>query len=107
MKYSPLEDRLLIRPIKQTELQKTEGGIIDPNVKLKPVSKGEVVSVGQGYTARDTGVFVPTVLAKGDLILYGTGAGMEIEIDKEDGTGKETVIIMREGDCFLLISKKV
>ena len=102
--YSPLEDRCLIRPIKEKELQKTEGGIIDPNVKQKPVSKGEVLSVGIGYTARDTGVFVNTVLAKGDIVLYGTEAGTEIDIETD--SGKETVRILREGDCILLITKK-
>jgi co-chaperonin GroES (HSP10) len=104
-KYECLEDRLLIRPIKQTELAKTEGGIIDPNVKQKPVLKGTVVSVGLGYTARDTGVFVNTVLSKGDTVLYGASAGIEIEIEKEDGSGKESVWLMRESDVLLLIKK--
>lgn len=105
VKFECLEDRCLIRPIKEKELKKTEGGIIDPNVKQKPVLKGEVVSIGIGFTARDTGVFVPTVLHKGDIVLYGAAAGLEIEIDKEDG-GNEAVLIMRETDCLLLISKK-
>lgn len=102
LNYSPLEDRVLLRPIKKSELEITEGGIIDPNVKQKPVSKGEVISVGIGYTARETGVFVNTVLAKGDIVLYGTEAGTEIEIESDKG--KETVRILREGDCILLIS---
>jgi co-chaperonin GroES (HSP10) len=105
-KYSCLEDRVLIRPIKPKELEVTAGGIVDPNVKPKPVLKGEVISAGQGFTARDTGVFVPTLLSKGDIVLYGSGAGLTIDIDKEDGSGKEEVLIMREGDCFLVISKK-
>lgn len=105
-RYECLEDRCLVRPIKEEGLKKTEGGIIDPNVKPKPSSKGEVLSIGEGYTARDTGVFVQTHLAKGDVVIYGTGAGMEIDIDKEDNSGKETVIIMRESDVMLLVSKK-
>lgn len=106
IKFDCLEDRCLIRPIKQTELEITAGGIIDPNMKEKPVAKGEVISIGQGFTARDTGVFVPTLLGRGDVVLYGHGAGLEIDIDKEDGSGKETVRLMREGDILLLITKK-
>lgn len=102
--YECLEDRCLIRPIKQTELERTAAGIIDPNVKQKPVTKGVVVSIGQGYTARDTGVFVPTILHKGDTVLYGAGAGMPVDVETENG--KEEVLIIRESDVFLLISKK-
>lgn len=104
--YNCLEDRLLVRPFKEKELKKTEGGIIDPNVRPKPYSKGEVIAAGEGYIARDTGEFVPTKLAKGDVVIYGATAGMEIEIEKEDGSGVETVLIMREGDAMLFISKK-
>ena len=105
-KYDCLEDRCLIRPIKEKELKKTEGGIIDPNVKQKPLLKGEVVSIGEGFTARDTGLFVATRLCKKDIVLYGASCGVPIEIDKEDGSGLEEVLVMREGDCVLVISEK-
>lgn len=104
LNYEPLEDRVLIRTIKKSEPEVTDGGIIDPNVKQKPVLKGEVISVGPGYTARDTGVFVTTLLAKGDIVLYGATAGMPIDIQTD--SGKEEVVLMRESDCLLLISKK-
>lgn len=103
VKFNCLEDRCLIRPIKEKELKKTEGGIIDPNVKTKPVLKGEVISIGIGFTARDTGVPVPTVLHKGDIVLYGAGAGLPVEIETE--AGKEEVLIMRETDCLIMISR--
>lgn len=99
-----LEDRVLLRPIKPKDLEKTAAGIIKTDVVPKPVSKGEVVSVGEGYTARDTGVFVQTRLAKGDIVIYLTGVGQPIDSETENGS--EELIVMREGDCLVLISEK-
>lgn len=102
--YIPLEDRVVIRPIKSTEPEKTAAGIITDAIK-KEVQKGEVVSVGEGYKARDTGVFVPTVLHSGDIVLYGIHAGIEIEIPTDNG-GKEECRLMRESDILIFISRK-
>lgn len=101
MKYSCLEDRVLVKEIKKTELEVTDGGIIDPNLVKKPVAEGLVISVGEGCYARDTGVFMPTRLAKGDKVLYGSSQGLPITID--NGEGKEEVLIMREGDILIVI----
>jgi co-chaperonin GroES (HSP10) len=100
MQYEPLEDRVLIREVKKTEPEKTAGGIITDMVK-KEVKEGEVVAVGQGYTARDTGTFIPTILHKGDIVLYGINAGMPIEI--QNGNGKEECRLMRESDVLCLL----
>ncbi len=105
LKYECIEDKILIRPIKEDGLKKTEGGIIDPNIKAKPVTKGEIVAAGPGIIARETGVPILTILRAGDIVLYPTDAGMEIDIEKDDG-GMETVRVMREGDILLAISKK-
>lgn len=104
MTYSCLEDRVLIKPVKQTEIQKTAAGIITDMVK-KETAEGVVISVGRGYTARDTGVFVPTILAKGDLVLYGVNTGMPIDVPDENGD-KQECKLLREGDILILISKK-
>lgn len=103
-KFDPLEDRCLLRVIKEKELIKTDGGIYDPGTKQKPTAKGEVISVGPGFYARETGKLVNTVLSKGDIVLYGAGAGIEIDIETENGN--ETVRLLREGDCLLVISNK-
>lgn len=104
-KYSPLEDRVLIRPLVEKE-ERTESGIVIPLTVTNPVKKGVVVSCGQGRYAIETGLPIPTCLCKGDVVLYGAESGIEIIIEKEDGSGKESVWIMRETDVFLLISKK-
>ena len=102
--YECLEDRVLIRPIKKTDLIKTDGGIIDPNVRKKAVSEGIVVSVGEGRRANDTGELMATVLHEGDVILYPTNQENYITIETENG--KEEVLLMRESDVILVISKK-
>lgn len=105
-KYEPLEDRVLILPYTKSEEEKLASGIIKPMTVERETMEGEVVAVGVGYTARDTGVFVQTVLAKGDKVLFGKDAGMVIEIPGEEGKLVEHKL-MREGDVLLLISKKV
>jgi chaperonin GroES len=102
--YSPLEDRVLVRPIVSKEPEKTDGGLFIPTSAKKEVAYGEVVSVGPGRYASETGTFMPTVLGKGDTILYGIGNGMPVSI--ENGEGREEVLLMREPDILLLVSKK-
>src|SRR5205809_1719103 len=100
-KFECLEDRILIRPIKK-EAEVTEAGIIDPNVRQKPTSEGEVIEVGEGRYATDTGVFMNTRLTKGDFILYPSAQGTPITIETDNG--KEDVLLMRESDIILRIS---
>lgn len=104
-KHEPLEDRVLIKPIVEKD-EKTESGLYIPDTVKKDVKKGVVVACGPGRYAGETGVLIPTFLNKGDIVLYGATEGLEIEIEKEDSSGKESVWIMREGSVLLLISKK-
>jgi len=102
--YQCLEDRVLIKPIIKKEVEKTEGGIILDMLK-KETAEGEVINVGVGKYAPETGVFIPTVLGKGDIVLYGIHAGMPLDIPNEEGK-KEECKLMREGDVLCLIKKK-
>jgi chaperonin GroES len=99
MNYQPLEDRVLIRPVIKKETEITDGGILIPETVKKEVLEGEVVAAGQGRYAGETGEFMPTCLAKGDLVLFGAKQGMPIEVNKE------TLIIIRESDVLMLIKK--
>jgi len=96
--YSPLEDRILVKPIKKTD-EKTESGLYIPDTVKKDVAEGIVAAVGLGRYAPETGVFINTVLNRGDHVLFGANEGMPIEVDKE------THILMREGSVLLLIKK--
>lgn len=104
--YSPLEDRIVIRPIKKSEEEeKTEGGIITSMAK-KETAEGEVFAVGPGFVARDTGTFVKTTLKIGDRVLYGVNQGMPLDLEVAGEEKKVSMRLMREGDVLLLLPKK-
>lgn len=105
IKYNPLEDRVLIRELKKEGSDKTDGGIIIPDSAKKDVSEGEVQAIGVGRYAPETGTFIPTVLHKGDIVLFGKNQGLSLDIPDENGK-KEEMRLMREGDVLLLIAKK-
>lgn len=101
--YTPLEDRVLIKPIKKTESEKSDGGIILDPVK-KEVAEGVVFAIGEGRYAPENGTFIPNVLRKGDVVLYGVNAGMPFEVPDE--TGKKTEMrLLREADVLAFIKK--
>ncbi len=92
----PLQDRLIIKRVKEEE--KTKGGIIIPDTaKEKPI-EGEVLSVGNGKFMEDGTVRKLDVKA-GDRVLFGKYAGTEIKIDGEDR------LIIREDDILGIIEK--
>lgn len=99
-KLTPLEDRILVKPIKKSDIEKTDGGIFIPDVVKKDVSEGEVISVGNGRYAIETGVFIPNYLYPGDKVLFGSQQGMPVDV------GGEELRIMRESDVLLLIERK-
>lgn len=97
-KFQCLEDRVLILPIKKEE-EKSDGGLIMDMVK-KEVGEGEVYDAGPGRYAIDTGVFIPSMLNKGDTVIYPLNFGMEMKIEGRD------MRLMREGDVLILVSRK-
>jgi chaperonin GroES len=103
--YQPLEDRLLVRVEKKSDFDKTPSGIIIPDTAKKDVSYGTVFSVGPGRYATETGALMPTVLAPGDFILYGSHQGMEITVSNENGENEEMRLI-RESDVLMLEKKE-
>jgi len=100
--FSPLEDRVLIVPIKKTEEEKTEAGLI--SVAKKEVGEGIVYAVGNGRFATETGVFMENVLRKGDIVLYGIKGGMPLDVEDENGK-KVEMRLFRESDILAIIKK--
>ena len=78
MKVRPLQDRLVVRRVVETE--KTAGGIIIPDSAKERPLEGEVISVGSGKRTED-GKIVPLDVKAGDRILFGKYAGTEIKVD--------------------------
>ena len=96
MKIRPLQDRVMVQPILEKEVQK--GGIIIPDsAKEKPI-EGRVKAVGEGKL-NDDGKRAKLSIKVGDKVLYGKYAGTEIKLDGED------YLLMREDDILGIIEK--
>ncbi|MBR6127362.1 co-chaperone GroES [bacterium] len=78
MALKPLQDRIVIKVIEDTE--QTAGGIFIPDSAKEKPQKGEVVAVGEGKT-NDKGEKEPMGVNVGDVILYAKYAGTEIKMD--------------------------
>jgi len=94
MKIRPLQDRILVQPIKEKEVRK--GGIIIPDsAKEKPI-EGRVKAVGAGKVGDDGKRLKPDVKI-GDKVLYSKYGGTEIKIEGED------YLLMREDDILGIV----
>ncbi len=78
MALKPLQDRIVIKVIEDTE--QTAGGIFIPDSAKEKPQKGEVVAVGEGKT-NDKGEKEPMGVKVGDTILYAKYAGTEVKMD--------------------------
>lgn len=93
MKLKPLQDRIIVEPF-EVESQ-TKGGLIIPDsVKEKPI-KGVVKKVGIGKCCQFCGKGDQMELLVGDTVLFGKGAGMEIE------EGGKKYLLMKESDVLM------
>ena len=94
MAIRPLQDRILLKRVKEEE--KTKGGIIIPDsAKEKPI-EGEVVAVGSGKVLED-GTVRPLDVKVGDRVLFGKYSGTEVKIEGEER------LIVREDDIFVVL----
>jgi chaperonin GroES len=96
MKARPLNDRVLLKRIEETEAVK--GGIIIPETAKEKPMEGEVISVGPGKIMED-GKRSQMDLKAGDRVLFGKYAGTEIKIDDVE------YIIMREEEILAVLTK--
>ncbi len=91
MGIRPLQDRVLVKRVKEEEM--TKGGIIIPDTaKEKPI-EGKVVAVGNGKVTENGNVRALEV-KKGDRVLFGKYSGTEVKIDGEEH------LILREDDIL-------
>ena len=94
MKLKPLNDRVLVKRLESEE--KTAGGLYIPDTAKEKPSKGEVVAVGPGNTAKD-GKVIAMAVKVGDQVLFNKYGGTEIKLD-----GVEH-LVMREDDILAVI----
>jgi chaperonin GroES len=93
-KASPLADRVVVRPLEDTETMR--GGLFIPDTAKEKPQQGEIIAVGPGRF--EEGKRVPMEVKAGDRVLYGKYSGSEVTIDGE------TVLILRESDVLAVIS---
>ena len=96
MAIRPLQDRVLVKRIKEDD--KTKGGIIIPDTAKEKPAEGKVVAVGTGRVLED-GKIRPLDVKKGDRILFGKYSGTEVKVDGEE------LLVMREEDVMAVIEK--
>ncbi|HEX9768977.1 MAG TPA: co-chaperone GroES [Kiloniellales bacterium] len=96
MKFRPLQDRVLVERIDQSE--KTAGGIIIPDTAQEKPMEGRVVAAGPGAKAED-GSVSPLDVKVGNRVLFGKWSGTEVKIDGVD------YLILKESDIMGIIEE--
>ena len=82
MNLQPLEDRIVVRPDEAEE--KTVSGLVIPDSAKEKPQQGEVLAIGPGRRAENTGELIPIDLNVGDSVVYSKYGGTEITVDGED-----------------------
>jgi len=95
MNFTPLHDRVAIKPMDQEE--KTLGGIIIPDTAKEKPMQGKVISVGKGTKDKD-GNLIHLDVKVGDKVLYGKWGGTEVKVNGQE------FIIMKESDIMGIIN---
>ena len=101
MKLKPVNDKIVVKPIKEKDDHITEGGIILPDtVQDGALIEGEVVAVGEGmYSAN--GTLIPVVVSVGDMVLYNKNAHKS-----EHTIDGETYILMSVNEVMSIVKDK-
>ena len=81
LKFEPLGDRLVIKPVAREEV--TKGGIVLPDTAQEKSQEGEVLAVGPGRITED-GKRIAMEIKVGDTIIFARYGGMEIKVDNEE-----------------------
>ena len=97
LKFEPLADRLVVKPIEREE--KTKTGIYLPDTAKEKPQEGKVLAVGPGRLSED-GKRIAMDVKVGDIVIYTKYGGTEIKIENEE------LIILRESDILAKKTKK-
>jgi chaperonin GroES len=94
----PLDDRIVVRPSEAEE--KTASGLVIPDTAKEKPQQGEVLAVGPGRRADNTGDVIPLDITVGDTVVYSKYGGTEITFEGED------LLILTGRDVLAKISSK-
>ena len=93
----PLDDRIVVRPSEAEE--KTASGLVIPDTAKEKPQQGQVLAVGPGRRAENTGELIPLDIKEGDTVVYSKYGGTEITIDGED------LLILTSRDVLAKVKK--
>jgi chaperonin GroES len=93
-KISPLADRIVVKPLEDTETMR--GGLYIPDTAKEKPQQGEVVAVGPGKIT-DEGKRIAPEVKEGDRVLYGKYSGTEVTV------ADEQYLILRESDVLAIV----
>jgi chaperonin GroES len=93
-KIQPLADRIVVRPLEDTETMR--GGLYIPDTAKEKPQQGEVVAVGPGKITEEGKRIAPEV-KEGDRVLYGKYSGTEVTV------AEEQYLILRESDVLAIV----
>ena len=82
MNLQPLDDRIVVRQAEAEE--KTTTGLVIPDTAKEKPQEGDVLAVGPGRRAENTGEVIAMEVSVGDTVVYSKFGGTEITIDGED-----------------------
>ena len=82
MTLQPLEDRIVVRPSEAEET--TASGLVIPDTAKEKPQQGEVLAVGPGRRAENTGELIPLDVSVGDKVVYSKYGGTEFTVDGEE-----------------------
>jgi chaperonin GroES len=93
-KIQPLADRVVIRPLEESEQMR--GGLYIPDTAKEKPQQGEVVAVGPGKLSEEGKRIQPDVEV-GNRVLYGKYSGTEVAVEGEE------YLILRESDILAVL----
>ena len=97
MNLQPLDDRIVVRPSEAEE--KTASGLVIPDTAKEKPQQGEVLAVGPGRRADNTGDLIPLDISVGDTVVYSKYGGTEITFEGED------LLILTSRDVLAKVKK--
>ncbi len=80
MKIQPLNDKVLVEPLK---VEEKVGGLFIPEKAKESSQRGKIISIGRGKL-NEKGEIIPSNLKIGDIILFPKYGGIEIKIDNTE-----------------------
>ena len=96
-KVAPLADRVVVRPLEETEQMR--GGLYIPDTAKEKPQQGEVLAVGPGRWSDDKGAHSPLDVKVGDTVLYSKYGGTEVNVEGKD------LLILTSRDVLAIVQK--